>query len=180
MVSVTFFVVSVAGLLVDSAAAGGSIILERLERFLAFCVFRTGFRRCFFCGLRYVFVMVSVTFFVVSVAGFLVDSAAAGGSNILERLERFLVCFVFLGLVSVAGFFMVSVVAGKHLFYGFRRWLFMFSVVARKTFVFWFPSLVLFMVSIVARNVFVDGFRRCFVLWLLAATGPRLSLRWKP
>ena len=78
---------------------------------------------------------------MVSVAGLLVDSAAAGGSNILERIGRFLVClFVFLGLVSVAGFFMVSVVAGKRLFmvsvvgffYDFRRGkerFFMVSVV---------------------------------------------------
>ena len=46
-----FFVlmVSFAGLLVDSAAARGFIILECIERFLvSFCVFRTGFRRCFF------------------------------------------------------------------------------------------------------------------------------------
>ena len=54
------------------------------------------------------FLMVSVIFvygsryvFMVSVAGSLVDSAAAGGSKILERMERFLVVFVFLGLVSV-------------------------------------------------------------------------------
>ena len=60
---------------------------------------------------------------MVSVVGFLVDSAAAGGSNILERIERFLV-FVFLGPVSVVGRFMVSVT----LFYGFRYAL-------------WFPSL---------------------------------------
>ena len=58
-----FFMVSVAGLLVDSAAAGGSNILECIERFLVFvCVFRTGFRRLFFMvsitlfnGFRYVF-----------------------------------------------------------------------------------------------------------------------------
>ena len=30
------------------------------------------------------------------------DSAAAGGSILLEPIERFLVFFVFLGLVSVA------------------------------------------------------------------------------
>ena len=48
-----------------------------------------------FYGFGYVFVMVSVTCFMVSVAGFLVDSAAAGGSNTLERLKRFLVCCVF-------------------------------------------------------------------------------------
>ena len=35
-------------ILVDSAAAGGSTILECIERFLVvFCVFRTGFRRWF-------------------------------------------------------------------------------------------------------------------------------------
>ena len=69
-------------------------------------------------GFRYVFVMVSV-------AGFLVDSAAAGGSNILERIERFLVYFCvfkigfrrwFLLMVSATFCFMVSVTIS----YGFR------------------------------------------------------------
>ena len=60
--------------------------------------------------------MVSVTLFVVSVAGFLVDSAAAGETNILERLKRFLVFCVFSGLVSVVGCFMDSVT----FVYGFR------------------------------------------------------------
>ena len=58
--------------------------------------------------------------FMVSVAGLLVDSAAAGGPIILECIERFLVVCVF-----KAGFrrwiCMVSVVAGN-VFYGFRRW----------------------------------------------------------
>ena len=95
--------------------------------------------------------------FMVSVAGLLVDSAAAGGSNILECIERFLV-FEFLGLVSVAGFLN-----------GFRR--------GRKTFLLRFPSLVVYgfrrakerfcMVSVVV-----------LFLWFPAATGPRLSLRW--
>ena len=49
-----FLMVSVAGLLVDSAATGGSNILERMTRFLVFCVFK-GFRRCFVSGFRYVF-----------------------------------------------------------------------------------------------------------------------------
>ena len=50
-----FLMVSVAGFLVDSAAAEGSNILECMKRFFVFCcVFRTGFRRLFF--------MVSVTF----------------------------------------------------------------------------------------------------------------------
>ena len=40
------FMVSVAGFWVDYAAAGGSIILESIERFLVF-LFRTGFRRWF-------------------------------------------------------------------------------------------------------------------------------------
>ena len=95
--------------------------------------------------------------FMVSVAGFLVDPAAAGGSTISECIERFLFC-VFLGLVSVAGFlwfpswqenvcFMVSVVG---LLYGLRR--------GKECFVLWFPSLLF--------------------LWFPAATGPRLSLRW--
>ena len=44
--------VSVAGLFVDSSAAGGSKILECIERFLCFCVFRTGFRRWFLYGFR--------------------------------------------------------------------------------------------------------------------------------
>ena len=88
-----------------------------------------GFRRWFFDGFRrrrkhlfmvsvFVFLLVSVVagkhLFMVSGAGFLVNSAAAGGSIILERIERFLVVFfVFLGLVSIAVFLMVSVVAGK-------------------------------------------------------------------
>ena len=46
------FMVSVAGFLVDSAAAGGSTILECIERFLVFCVFKTGFRRWLFDGFR--------------------------------------------------------------------------------------------------------------------------------
>ena len=46
------FMVSIAGLLVDSAAAGGSIIVECIERFLVCCAFRTGLRRWFFCGFR--------------------------------------------------------------------------------------------------------------------------------
>ena len=97
-----------------------------------------GFRRCFFNGFR----RGRKTFVMVSVAGCLVDSAAAGGSISLECIERFLV-FMFLGLVSVAGFCMVSVVAGKHCLYGFRRCFVM----------------CLFLVSAVARNVFY-GFRR--------------------
>ena len=44
--------VSVAGFVVDSAAAGGSRILEHIERFLVFRVFRIGFRRWFFNGFR--------------------------------------------------------------------------------------------------------------------------------
>ena len=45
--------VSVAGFLVDSAAAGGSNILEGIERFLVVCcVLRTGFRRWFVYGFR--------------------------------------------------------------------------------------------------------------------------------
>ena len=58
-----FLMDSVAGLLVDSAAAGGSIILQRIERFFVFCVFRTGFCRWFFNGFRRgwkTFCMVSV------------------------------------------------------------------------------------------------------------------------
>ena len=152
-----FFMVSVVGFLVDSAAAGGSIILDRLERFLAFCVFRIGFRLWLFYGFRYV-LMVSVTLFVVSVAGFLVDSAAAGGSNILERLERFLVCCVF--RTGFRRWFFYGFRRGrKTLFNGFRRCLFNGFRRGKE----------LFMVSVVG----------CF-LWFPAATGLRLSLRWKP
>ena len=56
---------SVVGFLVDSAAAGGSEILECIERFLVCLVFRTGFRRWFFMvsvtfvyGFRYVFLWI--------------------------------------------------------------------------------------------------------------------------
>ena len=42
------FMVSVAGFSVDSAAAGGSTLLECIERFLVFCVLGTGFRRLVF------------------------------------------------------------------------------------------------------------------------------------
>ena len=118
-------------------------------------------------------------FFMVSVAGLLVDSAAAGGSIILERIERFLFFFfVFLGLVSVA------------VFSWFPSW-------QENIFFLWFPSLFLFcygfrrcffflfykeLFSVVARNVFVwfPSFYLYFILWVPAATGPRLSLRWKP
>ena len=59
------FMVSVAGCLVDSAAAGGSIILECIERFLVACVFRAGFRRWFFM----VSVVAGKRCFMVSVVG---------------------------------------------------------------------------------------------------------------
>ena len=123
MVSVTFFVVSVAGFLVDSATAGGSRILERIERFLVLCVFRI----VFVLG----FLMVSVTFCygfrrwfcMVSVAGFWVDSAAAGRSKILELIERFLVFCVF--SIGFRRWLFYGFRRGrKTCFYGFRRWLF--------------------------------------------------------
>ena len=44
-------VVSVAGFSMDSAVAGGFIILERLESFLVFWVLRTGFRRWLFVSV---------------------------------------------------------------------------------------------------------------------------------
>ena len=157
MVCVTFFMVSVAGFWVDSAAAGGSIILERILRFLVLCVFRTGFNRWFFTvsvtlfyNLRYVF------------DGFrrwiLVDSAAAGGSKILERILRFLVLCVFRN--------------------GFRRWLFYGSRRGRKTFFNGFHRWCFYGFRRGKERfllVSVVGF-----LWLPAPTGPRLSLRWKP
>ena len=64
----TLFMVSVAGLLVDSAATGGSIILmyQAIPRFV---FFRTGFRRWLFydfpCGKK--------TLFMVSAIGFVYD-----------------------------------------------------------------------------------------------------------
>ena len=79
--------------------------------------------------------------FMVSVAGFVVDSAAAGGSTILECIERFLVCCVFLGLVSVAGFCYGFLRGRKTLFYGFRRWLF-YGFRRGKELCLCFPSLV--------------------------------------
>ena len=73
-----------------------------------------GFCPWLFYGFRYVIFMVSVTFLMGSVAGLLVDSAAAGGSTILERIERFLVLFCILRTGFRRCFlFMVSVVAGK-------------------------------------------------------------------
>ena len=94
--------------------------------------------------------MVSVVgLFMDSVVGFVVESAAAGGSNILERIERFLVFVcVFLAMVSVAGFFMISVVAGKHFGMVSVVGLFMVSVVARN---------ILFMVSVVGCVLMVSG-----------------------
>ena len=115
------------------------MILECIGWFLVLLVFRTGFRR-WFCMVS---VVAGKHLFYVSVAGFKVDSAAAGGSIILECIGWFLVFWVFR-----TGFrrwlFMVSVVAGKHFFcmvsvVGFS----MVSVVAGNV-LFWFPSLVFF------------------------------------
>ena len=78
----------------------------------------------------------------------LMDSAVAGGSEISECIERFLVLGWFLGLVSVAVLFTVSVVAGKHLlwfpslvFYGFRRGKERCLFVSVVCFVYGFPLL---------------------------------------
>ena len=124
MVSLTPFLVSVAGFLVDSAAAGGSKILERIERFLVFVFLGLVSVVDFVLWFPLRFFMVSVTFFMVSVAGFLVASAAAGGSNILECIERFLVFFV--------------------LRTGFRRYFFVWVPSWQETVVLWFPSFVFF------------------------------------
>ena len=106
----TLFMVSVVGFSMVSVVAGNICL------WFPSLVFVNGFRR----GRK--------TLLMVSVAVFFVDSAAAGGSRILERIERFLVfCCVLLGLVSVAGFLMVSgrrtllMVSVVGLFYGFRR-----------------------------------------------------------
>ena len=62
----TLFYGFVAGLLVDSAAAGGSKILECIKRFLVcVCAFRTGFRRWFVYG----FLRGRKTVFMASVFG---------------------------------------------------------------------------------------------------------------
>ena len=73
------FMVSVPGFLVDSAAAGESIILECIERFLVVvCVFRTGFRRCFFFFfLKWFPSWQETLFFMVSVVGFSMVSVVA-------------------------------------------------------------------------------------------------------
>ena len=92
-----------------------------------------GFRRCFLYGFR----RGRKTFVMVSVAGFLVDSAAAGGSNILECIERFLVV-----CVSRTGF-------RRWFLLGFQSWL-------ENVFVLWFPSLV---VCYGFRRWFCYGFR---------------------
>ena len=109
-------------------------VVDIIQRF---CFY--GFRRRLFNGFRRG--RKTFFFFMVSIAGLLVDSAAAGGSIILECIERFLV------------------------------FLFVFRTGFHRGFL---------MVSVVARNLFVYGFRRWFLLWFPAATGPRLSLRWKP
>ena len=85
---------------------------------------------------QYVF-MVSVVdniqrFLMVSVVGFFVDSAAAGGSKTLEHIERFLVFLFFR-----TGF-------RRWFLYGFRR--------GRKTFLFMVSIVVSFVVSVVSRN----------------------------
>ena len=80
------------------------------RRWLSFYDFRRGRKTYFIC--------------MVSVAGLLVDSAAAEGSIILECIERFLVVIfvVFLGLASIAGCFLYGFPRGRKTFvYGFRR-----------------------------------------------------------
>ena len=103
------------------------------------------------------------TLFMVSVAGFWVDSAAAGGSTILECIERLLVFFCVFRT-------------------GFRRWFFHVFRRGRKTFVYVFRRWFLFMVSVVARNVFFYGFRRCLLLivsgcYRTAAVSPMETLQ---
>ena len=130
--------VSVVGFFMASVVAGN--LLYGFRRWLLYVV---AGKRCL----------------MVSVAGFWVDSAPAGGSNILECIERFLVFVVFLGLASVAGFFMVSVVTGKRCF--------MFSVVG-FCMALWFPSW---------QGTLLNGFRRWF---LFMVSGCYRTLRWKP
>ena len=73
----TFVLASVVGLCMVSVVAGNHLFMDSVVS----CF--NGFRR----GRK--------PFFVVSISGLLVvDSAAAGGSNILECIERFLVLFV--------------------------------------------------------------------------------------
>ena len=81
-------------------------VVDNIQRFVYgfrrwfFDGFRRRRKRCFMVSVVDFFLMVSVVAgkhcCMVSVAGLLVDSAAAGGSNILECIERFLVlllCF---------------------------------------------------------------------------------------
>ena len=81
------FMVSIVGCLFMVSVVAGNVCYGFRRRFY-FHGFRRGRKTCF----------------MVSVAGFLVDSAAARGSIISECIERFLVVVVFLGLVSVAVF----------------------------------------------------------------------------
>ena len=67
-------------------------------------------------------------------------------------------CFLMVSVVARERFLMVSVVAGN-VSYGFPRWCFYGFRRGKERFL-WFPSLVF--------------------VWFPAATGPRLSLRWKP
>ena len=144
-------------------------VTETVRTFFMFSVvdiiqrFFYGFRR-WFCLW---FPSWQGTFFMVSVAGFL---------YVFCRGRKTLF------MVSVAGCLMDSAAARgskiserierflvscvvrtgfrRWCVYGFRRWLFL-----------WLPSW---------QGRFVNGFRRCFCSWFSAATGPRLSLRWKP
>ena len=63
-------------------------------------------------------------FFMVSVAGFSLDSAVAGRFTILERLEWFLVVVVFRTGFRRWFLWFPSWQENMFLFYGFRRWLF--------------------------------------------------------
>ena len=81
---------------------------------------------------------------MVSVAGFVVDSAAAGGSIILACIERFLLCCVFR-----TGFHRWIVWFPswqENVVYDFRRWLFN-GFRLGKNVCLWFPSLFVLMVS---------------------------------
>ena len=89
--------------------------------------FRRRRKRCLFMVSVVDFLMVSVVagkhfFCMVSVAGFLVDSATVGGSTILECIERFLVfvCIFRTGF-GRSFFFGLPPWQDNFSFYGFRR-----------------------------------------------------------
>ena len=124
-------------------------IIQRLSWFPSLVSFVSFFFYGFRRGRNILFLK------MVSVAGLLVDSAAAGGSIILECIERFLVLCVFRTGVRLWFVFMVSVVAGKRCV--------------------WFPWMVCLWCP-AWQGTLLYGFRRWLLLWFPAATGMYLYI----